>query len=151
MKERNTNDPWRSLPVEHLARDIDVSAAGLSSSEAAARLQRFGANTLKGKDASRVASLLLRQISSPIVLILIVAGILSFVMRDATDGVIILIIVIAGETFPVEKMAGDLPTDTPLARLTNALFQGTHVVSGIGRALVLRTGRDTLSSLVLWA
>jgi Mg2+-importing ATPase len=38
---------------------------------------------------------------------------------------------------------GDLSADTPLAHRTNALFQGTSVVSGIGRALVLRIGRDT--------
>ncbi len=50
---------------------------------------------------------------------------------------------LTGETFPVEKNPGVLPPDTPLARRTNAVFQGTHVVSGIGRALVVRTGRDT--------
>ncbi|MEK6707439.1 MAG: magnesium-translocating P-type ATPase [Pseudomonadota bacterium] len=50
---------------------------------------------------------------------------------------------LTGETFPVEKAAADLPVDTPLARRTNALFQGTHVVSGNGRALVIRTGRNT--------
>ena len=50
---------------------------------------------------------------------------------------------LTGETFPVEKAAADLPVDTPLAHRTNALFQGTHVVSGSGRALVIRTGRNT--------
>src|SRR5690606_5552566 len=50
---------------------------------------------------------------------------------------------LTGETFPIEKSPGDLPADTPLARRTNVLFQGTHVVSGTGRALVMRTGRNT--------
>lgn len=38
---------------------------------------------------------------------------------------------------------GELPADTPLARRSNALFMGTHVVSGCGRALVVRTGNAT--------
>jgi Mg2+-importing ATPase len=44
---------------------------------------------------------------------------------------------------PAEKSQGRLEADTPLARRTNALFQGSHVVSGTGRALVVRTGART--------
>ncbi len=50
---------------------------------------------------------------------------------------------LTGETFPVEKQAGVLPAGAPLARRSNALFMGTHVVSGSGRAAVVRTGRAT--------
>lgn len=50
---------------------------------------------------------------------------------------------LTGETFPVEKEAGVLPADTPLAKRTNALFMGTHVVSGAGTALVALTGAAT--------
>jgi Mg2+-importing ATPase len=50
---------------------------------------------------------------------------------------------LTGETFPVEKEPGVLPADTPLAKRTNALFMGTHVVSGTARALVVLTGEAT--------
>ncbi|OPY93330.1 MAG: Magnesium-transporting ATPase, P-type 1 [Syntrophaceae bacterium PtaU1.Bin231] len=50
---------------------------------------------------------------------------------------------LTGETFPVDKMEGVLPADTPLAGRTNALFMGTHVVSGTARALVVHTGLAT--------
>ena len=36
---------------------------------------------------------------------------------------------LTGETFPVEKNAGILAIDTPLAKRTNSLFMGTHVIS----------------------
>ena len=49
-----------------------------------------------------------------------------------------------GETFPVEKACGDLDAETPLARRTNCVFMGTHVVSGEGAALVVMTGPATL-------
>jgi Mg2+-importing ATPase len=51
--------------------------------------------------------------------------------------------VLTGETFPAEKSPGIVPVEAPPARRTNTLFAGTHVVSGTGRAVVVRTGKDT--------
>ncbi|MGE5139402.1 MAG: magnesium-translocating P-type ATPase [Rudaea sp.] len=50
---------------------------------------------------------------------------------------------LTGETFPVEQSPGIVPADMPLARRTNTLYLGTHVVSGTGSAVVVRTGRAT--------
>jgi Mg2+-importing ATPase len=50
---------------------------------------------------------------------------------------------LTGETFPVEKTPGTVPPGTGLARRTNALFLGTHVVSGTARAVVAETGMTT--------
>lgn len=47
---------------------------------------------------------------------------------------------LTGETYPVEKSAGVVPPETPLARRYNTLFMGTHVVSGSATGLVIRTG-----------
>ena len=51
---------------------------------------------------------------------------------------------LTGESYPAEKAAGDLPGDTPLAKRSNALFQGSHVVSGTARAVVVQTGTNTV-------
>jgi Mg2+-importing ATPase len=50
---------------------------------------------------------------------------------------------LTGESFPVEKQPGSLPPNTPLARRRNVLFQGSHVVSGTARAVVVSTGDET--------
>lgn len=50
---------------------------------------------------------------------------------------------LTGETFPVEKAAGVLAADTPLAQRSNSLWMGTHIVSGSARALVSLTGKET--------
>lgn len=50
---------------------------------------------------------------------------------------------LTGEGFPVEKLLADFASETPLSARANSLFLGTHVVSGYGRAVVARTGRDT--------
>jgi P-type Mg2+ transporter len=48
-----------------------------------------------------------------------------------------------GETYPVEKIPGVLPVDTPLAKRSNTLFMGAHVTSGKAKALVIKTGKNT--------
>ena len=47
---------------------------------------------------------------------------------------------LTGESFPAEKEVGTFAQETPLMRRTNALFMGTHVVSGSARALVVCNG-----------
>lgn len=51
--------------------------------------------------------------------------------------------VLTGETYPVEKITTTLSSDTPLAKRINSLFMGTSVVSGSGKALVVKTGIET--------
>ena len=50
---------------------------------------------------------------------------------------------LTGETFPVEKAVTVLSAEIPLGQRTNALWMGTHVVSGSATALVIRTGKET--------
>jgi len=50
---------------------------------------------------------------------------------------------LTGETYPAEKSVAVLEAATPLARRTNTVFLGTHMVSGSATALVVTTGRDT--------
>ena len=51
--------------------------------------------------------------------------------------------ILTGESYPVEKMPGVLPSDTALSQRTNALWMGTHVQSGDATALVVATGQVT--------
>jgi len=50
---------------------------------------------------------------------------------------------LTGETYPAEKSVGVLAAETPLAKRTNALWMGTHVVGGSAKALVVVTGNQT--------
>jgi len=50
---------------------------------------------------------------------------------------------LTGETFPVEKAVAVLPADTALAKRTNIVWMGTHIVSGTAKALVIFTGKNT--------
>jgi P-type Mg2+ transporter len=48
-----------------------------------------------------------------------------------------------GETFPVEKNKGIVAAESPLAKRSNSLFMGSHVISGKARVLVIKTGKAT--------
>jgi P-type Mg2+ transporter len=50
---------------------------------------------------------------------------------------------LTGESFPSEKAPGAVPPDAPLARRKNVLWMGTHVVAGGGRAVAVKTDRNT--------
>lgn len=50
---------------------------------------------------------------------------------------------LTGETYPAEKTSGVVPIDTPLAKRSNSLFMGTHVVSGSATAVLVHTAKNT--------
>lgn len=50
---------------------------------------------------------------------------------------------LTGETYPVDKLSGVLPAETGLNQRTNSLYMGTNVISGTGKAVVVRTGKET--------
>lgn len=50
---------------------------------------------------------------------------------------------LTGESFPVRKQAGTAPKDARLSAISNALWQGTNVISGTARAIAINTGENT--------
>lgn len=82
-----------SVAEDALFATLDARPHGLSSDEAAERLDRFGPNTLRPTARAGWLGILLRQFTSPIVLILLAAALLAFLLHDAIDGAIILGIV----------------------------------------------------------
>ncbi|GAB1692642.1 magnesium-translocating P-type ATPase [Krasilnikovia sp. M28-CT-15] len=91
---------------------------GLSGIAAAQRSARYGPNRLAAARDHRGWRLLFAQFTSPIMLILIVATVISMVLGDFTDGTIILVIIAAsgGLGFWQEHSAGRA-VDALLARV----------------------------------
>lgn len=51
---------------------------------------------------------------------------------------------LTGESFPVRKKTGVLEEQTELSNRTNCLWEGTNIVSGNAKALVIQTGDQTI-------
>ncbi|MBS1587923.1 MAG: magnesium-translocating P-type ATPase [Bacteroidetes bacterium] len=207
--------------IEALYRQLQSSAQGLDSNLAASKLAEQKSKLKTPSRASRELKLLIRQFTNPLVLLLVVAVILSAILGEVSDTLIILFILLAtgllsfwqelnagraverlqqmiklkcnvlrdgtdtevdadaivpgdilllnaggvipadcrliehnelhvnessitGESYPVEKAPGIVADSEPISAKTNCLWQGTNVVSGTGKALVVNTGGDTV-------
>src|SRR3569623_2955339 len=72
---------------------LTVSSTGLTSAEAAQRLAQVGPNRLREVNGNHPAVVLLRQIRSPMVLILLGAALLSAILREVAAAAMVVLIV----------------------------------------------------------
>jgi P-type Mg2+ transporter len=77
-----------SVPLEEVLHRLDTSTDGLSSAQAAARLQRYGPNALRTHRVSAL-SVLGRQLRSVVLGLLAVTAVVSFFLGDTTQAIII--------------------------------------------------------------
>ncbi|NTY63072.1 magnesium-translocating P-type ATPase [Mycolicibacterium sphagni] len=82
-----------AAPLTDVLDWLDTSADGLSGSEAAARLVRYGPNSLRTHRVSAWA-VLRRQLNNAVLALLAVTAVLSFFLGDPTQAVIIGIILV---------------------------------------------------------
>lgn len=67
---------------------------GLTSEEAGKKLQKFGLNVLPEAPPTSDFKILFRQLRSPLIYILLVASVISFLLKDFSDGLVILFAVL---------------------------------------------------------
>ncbi len=86
---------WYALNTNQALQQLDVDpAAGLAAAEVEARLQRFGPNALVERGGKKPWHILWEQLTSTLVVILIVAAGVSAIIGDWKDAVAILAIVV---------------------------------------------------------
>ncbi len=85
---------FHSLEVNNIFKTLQSSERGLSSHQAEERLHQYGFNELKTKEKTHVFKILLRQFSSPLVFILIVALAISLFIGEGVDALVIGAIVV---------------------------------------------------------
>ncbi|MBU5612972.1 cation-translocating P-type ATPase [Geomonas azotofigens] len=70
LNQQHDDHPWHELPVPDVLAALGTSAAGLSSAEAAARLERDGPNTIRAAAGKPLYRKLLADFSHPMALLL---------------------------------------------------------------------------------
>jgi len=121
-----------SIPAETLLARLDTRIGGLSGEAAKARLSVVGANTIRaGRDVSALAAFA-RQFRSPLVLILVFAAVVSGIVGEGGEAVIIGVIVLASCVLSFTQEYG---ASRAMQALTARIAR---------KALVLRDGRETL-------
>ncbi len=88
-----TTDDMVSLPIEELMARLKVSPQGLSSEQVAERLEVYGRNELAREHQHHALKEFLSHFKSPLVIILLVAGIISGYFGEIANTAIILSII----------------------------------------------------------
>jgi Ca2+-transporting ATPase len=89
---------WHSIDVKKVIKELETSLKGLSEQEVKKRQKQFGLNKLPEKEEHSKIKLFLSQFLSPLVYILVIAGIVTLFLKEYTDAIIIFGAVILNTT-----------------------------------------------------
>ena len=88
------NYNWHNLESDDVLKNVDSSINGLSDEEATVRLNKYGKNILPKKAGDGFLKIMFRQFLDPIVLLLVVAVIFSFIIGEVIDALAIIFIIL---------------------------------------------------------
>lgn len=85
---------WHQLIEDDVFKELNSGMKGLGSEDAALRLEKYGLNQLKERKRKTVLSILLSQFRDLMIITLIIAAVISGLIGDAADTIVILVIVL---------------------------------------------------------
>ncbi|MBI5398166.1 calcium-translocating P-type ATPase, SERCA-type, partial [Candidatus Woesearchaeota archaeon] len=85
---------WPTLPLDLVYKNLKTSPQGLSSIDAAQRLQVHGENTLIEKPPESPITVFLREFNSPVIWVLLGATVISLFINEWVDAVVIGVILV---------------------------------------------------------
>ena len=99
--------------VEKIYEELKTNVNGLSKIEAQKRLEQYGENVLIEKKRNSLFKMILMQLTDKMIIILFIASILSFILGEQAEGIVILIIIVIITVISIiqEKKAADAVAD----------------------------------------
>lgn len=85
---------WYAKKISEAFKLFHSNEDGLTADEAKERLEKYGLNKLPEAKLDSLAVIFLRQFQSPLIYILLLASLIVFAMREFTDGLIILFVLL---------------------------------------------------------
>jgi Ca2+-transporting ATPase len=85
---------WHILSISEISLLLKTSPSGIDNISASQRLEEYGKNQITDKKKKTIFQMLLHQLKDFMILILLAAAIISGVLGDVTDTIIILAIII---------------------------------------------------------
>ncbi|MFH1388327.1 MAG: HAD-IC family P-type ATPase [Patescibacteria group bacterium] len=100
---------WHHLSIEKVFKELNSGIRGLSEQEAEKRLKKYGYNKIPEKKSFSKIKIFIEQLKSPLVYILLIAGIVTFFLEEYSDSIIIFIAVFLNTIigYIQEKKASD--------------------------------------------
>ena len=94
---------------DDVIKKLNSSIEGLNNKEASIRLEKYGINEIESKKRKTIIEMIVEQLKDRMILILLLASILSFLLGEYAEGVVILIIIFINALISIieEKKALD--------------------------------------------
>src|SRR3989344_4613826 len=94
MNEDILKSSFWALTAKAAVATLETETDGLSEAEAVLRIKRFGRNIIEERNRRAALHIILNQFKSPLIFILVIAGGVTFMVRDYKDAVVIFAAVI---------------------------------------------------------
>ncbi len=86
--------PWHSMDISQVLKELNTDPhGGLTSEEANSRLKKYGYNELRKEEKISTLNIFINQFKNILIIILLIATILSILVGETFDAVLILVIV----------------------------------------------------------
>ncbi|MBA3060523.1 MAG: HAD-IC family P-type ATPase, partial [Nitrospirae bacterium] len=85
---------WYQLSVKEVFHKLGISESGLTDAEARQRLEEYGPNKLAEEEKISKLKILFHQFTSPLIYILLIAGVVTILLREYIDSGVIFAVVI---------------------------------------------------------
>ncbi|MCK5413168.1 MAG: cation-transporting P-type ATPase [Candidatus Pacebacteria bacterium] len=140
---------WHNLSIKDVLEKLKSSHEGLASDKAERRLKKYGKNALPTKKKFTALVIFLNQFKSPLVYILLVAALISFVLGEMIDAGVILFAVFLNT---IVGFIQESKAENSLAKLKEMVQHKSYVIRDgiekeidsedivIGDIIVLRAG-----------
>ena len=99
---------WHQLEGQTVLEKLFTSAKGLNEEEAKFRLKEFGLNKIAIEKKVNKIKLFLNQFNNPIIYVLIAAAIVTFLIKEISDSMVILVVLVINSTIGfIQEMKAD--------------------------------------------
>ena len=91
---KSMQNQWHAKSIADVFDELKSGEQGLSETEATTRLKEFGNNTLPESKPDGLWAIFFRQFKSPLIYILLLAGVVVFAMGELVDALVILAVLV---------------------------------------------------------
>lgn len=116
---------WYSLETEEVFEKLETSPKGLSEKEAERRLEKYGPNELEEDEPISKIEILIEQIKNPIVYIILVTAVVTFIFEKYTDTIVIGLVVLLNTLIGFSQ---EYKAETSLKALKSRLSRECDVI-----------------------
>ena len=89
---------WHSFDIKEIFEKLDTSSRGLTEEQAKKRLLKYGPNQIEEEEPISKLKILLEQIKNPIIYIILITALVTFIFQKYTDTLVIGVVILFNTT-----------------------------------------------------